>query len=257
MIILFTSANVASANIAGKLIADHGFARAGPDEWKRGGIRLIDTRAASVLEVPADLDADYAIVLSTHRSKIEERIMTAHFPGNWGAALMGGSPRTLSYAPASRLKVLLQEIRREAESIGWKASLEADHHGPTGKTPMIFAEIGSTEAEWKDGSAAEGMARAIMASAGRDERFEAFLGIGGGHYPRAFNRVELEGEMAVGHIAPKYVLDSIDEEMFRQGLERNVEKVAKVLIAKDETNAAQKRKFSDFAAKAGIQCELV
>ena len=257
MILLFTSSNIASANIARKLIEGHGFVRDGADGWRRGDLRLIDAKTASVLDVPADLDTDCIIVLSTHRSKIEERIMTAHFPGNWGQADMGGAPRTLTYAPASRLKSLFQEIRKEADRIGWNTSLEADHHGPTGRTPMIYAEIGSTEAEWKDEEAAGAMARAIMASLCREERYEAFLGIGGGHYPKTFNGMELDGKLAVGHIAPKYVLDSMDEEMFRQGIERTVEKVSRVLVAKDETNAAQKRKFADLAERNGIACELI
>ncbi len=265
MIILYTSENVASKNIAEKLVAEHGFARndgsgtarQGMEEWVCGDIRLIDTKAPSVLEVPADFDTDYVIVLSTHRSKIPEKIMTAHIPGNWGNADMGGSPRTLVPSPASRLKILMQEIKREADRIGWKSSLEADHHGPTGSTPMIFAEIGSGEAEWADNGAASAMARAIMASVRRDERFQTVLGIGGGHYPRLFTRLVLEGDVAVSHIAPKYVIDQIDEGMFRQAVQRSVEKVSKVVVAKDETNAGQKSRVSGFAERAGIPCEFI
>lgn len=257
MMILFTSHNIASANIARALIQENGFEPAGEGEWTRGEARLIDTRAPSVLEVPADLDTDYAIVLSTHRSRIQEKIMTAHFPGNWSAADMGGEPRTLNTAHASRLKTLLLGIKKEADGIGWKTSLEADHHGPTGKTPLIFAEIGSTEEEWKDWRAAQGMARAIAASIGRVERYESFFGIGGGHYPKTFNRMVLDGPLAIGHIAPKYVIDAMDEEMFRQGVERNVERISKVIVAKDETNLAQKEKIKGLAERSGIPCELV
>lgn len=262
MIILFTSKNIASTNIAEKLIAEHGFvknetARSDMEEWVFGGIRLIDTKAPSVLEVPADFDTDCIIVLSTHRSKIAEKIMTAHIPGNWGSADMGGKPRTLVPSPASRLKMLMQEIKREADRIGWKASLEADHHGPTGSTPMIFAEIGSGEGEWADQDAAGAMARAIMASVRRDETFEAVFGVGGGHYPRLFTRMVLDGPAAVSHIAPKYVIDQIDAEMFMQAVQKSVEKVSKVVVAKDETNAEQKRRMAELAEKAGLPCEFI
>ncbi len=268
MMILFTSANVASANMARKLIEEHGFEKADGgspqaggmarmEEWRSGAVRLMDTKAPSVLEVPADMDADYAIVLSTHRSKIREKVMTAHLPGNWDSAEMGGSPRTLNTAPASRLKFLIQEIGREAGRIGWKATLEADHHGPTGKTPMIFAEIGSTEEEWKDEEAAGAMARAVMAGIRREGTREAFFGVGGGHYPKDFTRIDMEGDLACGHIAPKYAIDRMDYAMFRQGIERNVEKVSKVLVVKDETNSAQKSKIEGFAATAGVGFELI
>ncbi|MFN7991907.1 MAG: D-aminoacyl-tRNA deacylase [Candidatus Micrarchaeia archaeon] len=256
MIILFTSENPASANIAKALIERHRFVPDGDKRWSRGDVRLIDTESPSVLDVPADLDTDLIIVLSTHRSRIEEKIMTAHFPGNWGDAELGGRSRTLCVAAAGRLKILLQEIKKEADRIGWKCSLEADHHGPTGATPMIFAEIGSGEAEWNDPEAALAMANAIVASLSRDDRYQAVFGIGGGHYPKVFTRLMLETDLAIGHILPKYAIDNLDEEMFRQALEKTVEKVWKVLVVKDETNAAQKGRISELARKAGIDCEF-
>lgn len=259
MIILFTSNNIASLNIAKKLIANHGFKKSvdKDNEWTKGEMKLIDTKAATVLDVPIDFETDYILVLSTHKSKINEKVMTAHFPGNWSDAEMGGNAKTLNIAAGSRLKILLQEIKKQADRIGWNTSLEADHHGPTGKVPIIFAEIGSGEEEWCDENAAEAMANAIMASFSSHETYETFFGVGGGHYPRAFTKLILEGELAVGHIAPKYVIDVMDEDMFKQAIEKNVENISKVLIVKEETNAVQKEKIKNFATKYGIKYELI
>lgn len=257
LIIVFTSNNVASENIAKALIKNHGFVKTGENEWKAGNVRLIDTKVASVLEIPSDFETDCMIVLSTHRSKIIEKIMTAHYPGNSGAADMGGSPRTLNIAPGSRLKILLQEIKKEADRIGWKTSLEADHHGPTGNVPMIFAEIGSGEEEWKDETAAKAMANAIAACIRRNEVFESFFGVGGGHYPKVFTKIALETPLAIGHIAPKYVIDSLDECMIRQAVEKNVEKITKILVIKDETNVAQKKRINELSKMIGVKCEFI
>jgi len=272
MIILFTSENVAGAGIAAKLVAKHGFRHAGENElvrgggrlrgnvWLREGVHLIDTKAPTVLEVPTDFETDCLLVLSTHRSKIPGRMLTAHVPGNWAGAEMGGKPRTLNTAPASRLKVLLQELKKEGDRIGWPVSLEADHHGPTCRTPILFVEIGNGETEWRDEKATEAVANAVARFLERDakkETYETVFGVGGGHYPKTFTRLALESQVAVGHILPKYAIDALDAEMFGQAIAKNVEKLSRVLIAKEETNAAQKEKVRKLAEGAGIAVELV
>lgn len=259
MILLFTSKNVASANIAKELVLNHGFGENEKSEWKRGEVRLIDTGAPTVLEVPCDFDTDCIIVLSTHKSKAAGKMLTAHVPGNWGKAEMGGEPATLNVAPASVLKNLVIALKKEADAIGWPLSLEADHHGPTGNTPIIFVEIGSGEDEWKDGNAAGAVARAVVAAIENKKTYGAVFGVGGGHYARKFLELELSGEngIAMGHMAPKYVLNQLDEKMFRQAIEKNVEKVSKVLVLKDETSRPQRDKIEKFARDAGIGCEFI
>jgi len=257
MILLFTSKNMASANIAKKLIEEHGFVEIGKDRWEHDDLMMIDTHAPTVLDVPTDFQTDCLLVLSSHKSKREGKALTAHVPGNWGAADMGGDPRTLNIAPASRLKTLMQELRREGERIGWDSSLEADHHGPTCSVPIMFVEIGNGEEQWEDEDAAAAVANAVMASVRREESFETVFGVGGGHYPRDFTKLVIESNLAVGHMAPKYAIESVDAEMFRQAVEKNVEKVSKVLISKDETNGGQREKIAKLAEDYGTPVELV
>ncbi|HSB47825.1 MAG TPA: D-aminoacyl-tRNA deacylase [Candidatus Bilamarchaeum sp.] len=257
MILLFTSNNPASRNIADRLVSEQGFAPAGPGRWEKGSHALIETGAPSVLEVPMDYETDCLIVLSTHRSKIKEKIFTAHYPGNWDGNDLGGERRTLNTAFPSRLKILLQEMKREADRIGWKCGLEADHHGPTGKAPIIFVEIGSGEEEWNDIAAASAMAAAVSRALGRNERYDSFFAIGGGHYPKAFEKMAFGGPLAIGHILPKYSIDSLDADTFRQAVEKSVDKVVKVVVLKDETNLAQKEKIRKLAAEHSLEVEMV
>lgn len=256
MILLFTPHNIASKNIAERLIESHGFEKKG-NFWEKEGTLLIETNAKTILEVPTDFDTDCIVVLSTHKSKNHEKVLTAHIPGNWGEAGAGGQPRTLNIAYASKLKIFLQEIKKEGEKIGWKTSLEADHHGPTCNVPIIFVEIGTSENEWNDRAAVSAIASAIANAIKRDEKFETFFGVGGGHYAKDFTQMILETELAVGHIAPKYVLDEMDGEMFLQGIERTVEKVSKIIILKKEASSSHKRKLIELAEKHGIRYELV
>lgn len=256
MIVLFTSNNIASKNIAEMLIAKHGFGKSGEDEWKRGDVRMIDTRAPTVLDVPTDFN-EPILVLSTHKSRTPGKMLTAHVPGNWGDAGLGGTPKTLNIAPASRLKAVMMELKKEADRIGWPVSLEADHHGPTCDTPIMFVEIGNGEEQWQDADAAGAVANAVVASLDNDKAYETVFGLGGGHYSRAFTRLVLETDLAVGHIAPKYAIDGLDEGMFRQAVERNMERVIKVVIIKDETSAPQRQKIKEFAGKAGLPVEMI
>ena len=256
MIIIFTSNNSASKNIAQMLVSEQGFESVEENKWRRGDHTLVDTKAPTVLDVPIEFDTDCIIVLSTHKSKIKEKIFTAHYPGNWSKADLGGKERTLNVASPSRLKILLQEMKKETDKIGWKCGLETDHHGPTGKVPIIFAEIGSGEEEWNDLEAASGMARAISRAIERNERYESFFAVGGGHYPKAFEKMVLEGDLAIGHILPKYSIDDIDEEMFAQAIEKSVDKVVKVIMLK-EANVAQKEKIAALAKKHGIALEMI
>jgi D-aminoacyl-tRNA deacylase len=269
MHILFTKENPASFSIARMLITEHGFAQEGKGRWRKGETLLLDTSAPTILEVPTDFDTDTLIVLSTHRSKIDGRMLTAHVPGNWGVAEMGGEDKTLNVAPTRLLKAIITGLKKEGDRIGWPVSLEADHHGPLSKKPILFVEIGNGEKQWEDKEAARAVANAVASAIGNTENktetsnqtnlspvIVAF-GVGGGHYPKTFTKLVLETDIAFGHILPKHSIEALDENLFKQAIEKSVEKVDKVLIAKDETNLIQKDKIRKMAERFGIPCELV
>ncbi len=236
-IVLYTSKNTASRNIAEE------FSRICPK-----GIEFVETGAESVLEVPTDFDADYLVVLSSHKSATAGRMITAHFPGNWGEAGLGGDPRRLNTAYGSKIKEFIKAVHGR----GWPVFIEADHHGPTIDKPIIFVEIGSTKNEWDSREAAKIVAEGTLAMIKSRKRYESVLGIGGGHYAKRFTEFVLETEYAVGHIAPKYSIDDMDFSIFMQAIEKNIEKIKKVVLLKEETNRKQKDKINGFSEKAGI-----
>jgi D-aminoacyl-tRNA deacylase len=251
--IVFAQKNEASLNIANKLISDHGFDESGDGIWIRDGIELVRIDVDSILDVPTSFDTDYLIVLSTHKSAKGGRMLTAHFPGNWADALMGGEPRTLNMACASRLKIMIEEISRANESLGWPVSIEADHHGPVCQVPTMFVEIGSSEDEWGDDEAGSAVASAVSSAVRRDEEYEAVLGFGGGHYAHEFTNMVLGSPVAISHIAPKYAIDSLDSSMVRQAVEKTAEDVKKAVVIKDGTNARQKSRIEEICAELGLE----
>ena len=237
-VVLYTAKNIASNNIAEE------FEKICPKD-----IKLVSTDAETVLDVPNDFDTDYLVVLSSHKSKTAGKMITAHFPGNWGEAGLGGKPNTLNIAYGSRIK----EFIKATNGKGWPVFMEADHHGPTIDKPIIFVEIGSGEKEWPDKEAAKIVAEGTLAMIKSGESYESVLGIGGGHYAKRFTKFILETEYAVGHIAPKYAIDNLDFDMFKQAIEKNFETIKKVVLLKEETNLKQKEKIQEFAVKAGIE----
>ena len=82
------------------------------------------------------------------------------------------------------------------------------------------AEPPSLEKMWENQKCGMVVASAIVRAAKAKKIYEALFGIGGGHYAREFNKIVLETDYAVGHIAPKYVLDEMRTEMMQEALEK-------------------------------------
>jgi D-aminoacyl-tRNA deacylase len=249
-LILYTSKNIASASIAKKMIEIG------------ATIEPIDTVSDSVLDIPTDFDTDCIIVLSTHKSKAGNPMLTAHFPGNWDKADMGGKERTLNIADGKMLKRIIHEldIANKKHKLDWPLFIEADHHGPNSLVPIIFVEIGSTEKEWKNEKAAMVVAEAVNNSVRKtqDSELETVFCIGGGHYSKEFTKMALEQEdIAIGHICPKYAIDSLAEDIFRQAIEKNTGSVTRVLVLKESTNSSQKKKIESLCKRFGVSYEEV
>lgn len=232
-VVFFTSKNIASKNIAEEFFS-----------YCPKGIEVIDTKADSVLDLPSiPEDADYAVVLSSHRSNTAGKMITAHFPGNWNRADFGGEPRCLNIAYGSKVKEFIKSALPLAAKINWPVCMEADHHGPTPIRPIIFVEIGSGENEWTNKDAARVVAHAAADMLKSRKTYTSAFAVGGGHYAYEFTRFLVESEIAIGHILPKYAIDDLDNEMFEQAIKRNVEDVNSVLVLKDQTNRRQKEKI--------------
>lgn len=275
--VLFTPNNTASQNIANELIK-YGFDKTSDNEWRRANVKIIKTNVPSVLEIPTDFDTEFILVLSSHKSVKGGKMLTVHFPGNWNDAKFGGDERTLNIACARMLKMLITELETENRKLKWPLVLEADHHGPTCDVPIMFVEIGSTEEEWKDEDAAKIVAKAVSEFLSKQEtenrkpdagnqdaglktgnqQPNTVFAIGGGHYAKEFTEMALDPEMniAIGHILPKYAIDKLDEDVFRQAIEKNVEKIDKIVMLKESTNVSQKKKIMELAEKYGTEIEM-
>jgi D-aminoacyl-tRNA deacylase len=254
MHVLFSSKNPASNNIARRL-AEMGFEEKGESEWMWNCHRMLDTKAESILDVPTDFQTDWLLVLYTHRSEKKFPAFTVHIPGNWDKAEMGGSPRTLNIAYASRMKDLLRALS-EKNTLGLSVNQEVDHHGPTCKLPIIFIEIGSSEEEWGNRKAAEIVAEAVMDSINEKKIYPSYIGAGGGHYAPFFTKLVLESEEAFGHILPKYQAANVGADTLRQAVEKNVEKVDALIYERKSFKAPERDRLFAIAKEIGLEVEV-
>lgn len=198
---------------------------------------------------------DLYIFLSKHKSESGKATLTAHFPGNFGKdASYGGEPIKLSISYPSYHKEFMKHLWKLKDKVPmFHVVTEPTHHGPTKfDKPVMFVEIGSGEKEWKNEEAGRVIAEAVKKTIEAKPRYKKIaIAFGGGHYSDRFTKEIVEGEYAIGHIAPKYVSDLLDEAMMDQMAERCAEKVEYCLI--DWKGMNNKEKIVRWAKNKGLK----
>ncbi len=201
---------------------------------------------------------DLFIFASRHKSKSGVPALLAHTPGNLGNdASLGGNPREIAVSAPMALKLALIELMRQKIILSlndFDVSLEATHHGPTDlNTPIIFVELGSDETHWNNKLGALAVARSIMRIALEYKHSEKnAIGFGGGHYVSKFNDIVYSTDIAIGHMAAKYVLDQLDEDMVRKMVERTDSKIDFAIIDWKGCSGKQRRHLIDIFEAIGL-----
>jgi D-aminoacyl-tRNA deacylase len=164
-----------------------------------------------------NLTPSIAIFLSRHRSKMEEPTLTVHPIGNYGDAEFGGRPKTLVPTAPKMMTHLLRLMKKNLQTtnLEYQVCYEVTHHGPYLTIPTLFAEVGSTEAQWQQKEPAQIIATSLLEllTAYRKEEdypkdIPVLLGIGGGHYAPRFTDVVFQKNAAFGHMIPSYHIDT-------------------------------------------------
>ncbi|MBN2336585.1 D-aminoacyl-tRNA deacylase [Candidatus Bathyarchaeota archaeon] len=164
-------------------------------------------------------DIDYIVVASRHWAQSGKPSLTVHPTGNFGKAMYGGRNRELQRTAPNPMRDIYLRLLEDPPEM-YQVSLEATHHSPTQfDVPMFFAEVGSREAQWRDEAACTYLVEAILG--GIEDRGEApvALGFGGGHYCPTFSAKMID--YAFGHMAAKYALPLLSDEMVIQMAEKS------------------------------------
>jgi D-aminoacyl-tRNA deacylase len=203
------------------------------DEVKKNNAALHIIKEDTIFFEGADkLDADYLIFATRHQSKSGEKTLSVHFPGNFSKAEFGGVDKSLCTSAVSLLKQAFINLNEIGKDSGYSITMEATHHGPLLKKPVIFIEIGSREEQWKDKKAAEIIAKTIIKTLTEYKKtdYETAIGFGGLHYCQNFNEIELSKNIALSHICPKYHVGVIDEEVILRMFNASDSKVSYALL---------------------------
>ena len=179
-------------------------------------------------------DAEIIVFISRHSSASGKPTLSVHTPGNFGEAGLGGLPKIISVSPATAMSDALKALLRYKVEfcLDYEVSYECTHHGPSLNVPVMFVELGSSEAQWNDSKAAQAVAHSTMYAISKfsTPSNSAVLGIGGTHYNQKFTQMALACESVFGHMIPKHAVPSIDSEMLSQCIHRTFEKVSLAVL---------------------------
>ncbi len=165
-----------------------------------------------------DMDADLIIFLSRHSSVNPVPVLTVHVTGNITSADFGGRARSLAPAAPAWMHAVLRGLSANAPP-GYRVAYEVTHHGPSElSTPSLFAEVGSTEKEWRDTAAGAAVARSVLSAEPAD--CIPLIGFGGTHYAARQTHIALNTRGAFGHISHTREVTSLDAAMIDQMRER-------------------------------------
>ena len=177
---------------------------------------------------------DFIIFASRHQSEKPSKTLSIHAPGNPRGAAFGGIPGKFSKTSALFMKQAFIKLKENAKESGLKyeITMECTHHGPLIEKPCMFIEIGSGENEWNDRRAGFVIAKTIsevIKEFKENPYNEIAIAIGGPHYCPVFNKIQVDSNVAIGHVIPQYSLP-LTEEMVREALNKTEEEIDIIVI---------------------------
>ena len=198
-------------------------------------------------ELAIQYELEYIVVASRHWAESGKPSLTAHPTGNFGKAMYGGKHRELQYtAPNPMRNIFLHLLDNPPKD--FQISLEATHHSPTEfEVPMFFVEVGSREDKWRDAEVCNYLVDSILIGIDEKEEKPVAVGFGGGHYCPMFS--EKIKDYAMGHMAAKYAVDLLSEELIHQMIQKSINPEYAII---DGLKGRQRRKVEALIGKTDL-----
>ncbi len=249
-LILGSNQDPAAKNICEQLLELYDFEKHEyPNSYISGQtlLLLIEEEATKITKLPFDVEE--VVVASRHTSETGKPCLTVHVPGELELRELAlASPPTVK----SAIKALA--LARDELKLPHVVSLEATHHGPTKlDTPVTFVEIGSKPEDWRNKSAGEAVARAIMKAATNPLKCLSAVGLGGPHYAPRHTDVSLRSGIGIGHVLPKYA--KIDEGLIELAILRTYKGVDLLVMDWKGLGEGQRTVCKKVAEDLGIGAE--
>lgn len=187
-------------------------------------------------------------------------MLTCHAIGNWGKAELGGKDKTLVPTSAFLLRNYLFGLQKQQKekNLQFEITAEATHHGPFLSKPAVFIEVGSSEEQWRNESAALAVAETIagVTSLNCGSDVVPVIGVGGTHYCSEFSKLVLRKQFAFSHVCPEYALANFDEEMLQKAIGCSVEK-PQMIVLDWKGLGKEKARIADLLSKQPLPVERV
>ncbi len=201
-------------------------------------------------------EANSFIFLSKHKSDSQIPTLTCHCTGNFADNPYGGNPRQMAVAYPSLQKAYLKAITAARSRVpAYDVVIEATHHGPTSLSkPVLFVELGSSEKQWVDSTAAGVICDTLLKllGSGIERCRRVGVALGGTHYPTKFNKLLLESEFGLAAVASKHNLEAIDEQLLSHMIDRSAEKVTHIVMD-SKGMGSHKDRMIRMAEKTGLE----
>ena len=265
-VLVTSKKDLASQTMKDVLIEDYGFIPNGEMfegnpilEYQNSAILITTERDMIFCEhLEEHFDTDVFIFCSRHRAESGKPALLVHSTGNLGnEALFGGNPREISVSAPSLVSKALKRLysEREARNLQeFDVTLEVTHHGPTTmNTPLVFIELGSNEEYWTHKEGARAVSAAIVDCITEPLQTDAVIGFGGTHYASKFNKLVLEKDYKIGHIAPKYALNDLTIDVIEQMKTRTAGSIGKAIVDWKGMNADNKEHIFPLLEEAGLE----
>lgn len=263
--VITSLADPAGVNIKEKLIASGEFEPrggsfdGGPVFFHKSGAAALYTVARDTVfaeNIDRAIGAEVFIFATRHEAAAAVPTLSAHAPGNFGAADFGGLGGRLCPAPAFLIKNALMGLNARKPA-GYTVTMEATHHGPYLEKPAMFIEIGSAENQWRDGAAGLAVSAVILELIKKlnTSGYQAAAAVGGPHYCTAFNKIMFESDYAIGHVCPKYHCDKLDDALIAQMAEKASPPARMFFIDWKGVNSAARSKIIGIIEKLGYKYE--
>ena len=191
----------------------------------------LNTETIYTEDIDKNIDSDFFIFATRHKSKSEIPSLSVHVPGNWSKAEAGGKDNKLCVGSSSAMWFSMQKLKDYSKELDYEVVQEVTHHGPFLKKPVMFIEIGSNEKRWNDLRAVNVIVKVIydLISSEIKEMKTAF-GIGGLHTMPNLKRFSQKNEVAFCHVCPKYMLDSLNKNLILNAMGNSIEKCDLVVL---------------------------
>ncbi len=257
IVIVASEQDVASKNMGHKLLELGQFQKVENicpySTYQKGESYLVWHPKGLVEEDVTDLDTYFQpelyVFVFRHLGKGLPRL-TVHPVGNFtlpkpdSKVPYRGLPHRLAYTHPAYMKEALKFMHHlnQERNLGYSVSYEVTHHTPTElKAPVVFLEIGDTEANHNDEKAITAVAETALHLLNTTPlSCTNCIAIGGDHYAERFTRRALNEEYGFGHFIAGYALPDVTPEVLEQAIDKTVGGIKCALIDSKTVGPEQK-----------------